>query len=150
MSKYFTFGMFDHQMMINLTWTEEINMSFHYVDCTGFDSGYFKRLKNLFEGYTSTPKLQEPYVITSVGEDGMLTLQYDVPGVGPDDVKVTSKNGTIRVSAKREGRNYSFKNYIKGFNEDSLEATLKHGVLTIKLTPEKKLIPKEFKVKLIE
>ncbi len=104
-------------------------------------------------------------VDVDVREDaGFYYVDADVPGFERDNIDVTFENGLLTLSGERkseetrEGENYhiterrvgrfsrSFK-IDAGVNEDSVEASLKDGVLTIKLAKSDDVKPRRIEVK---
>ena len=114
---------------------------------------------------------------TEVEEEGELTvdiydhsdsimIQSTVAGVKPEDLDVAITNDTVTIRGKRErseeieDRNYYYKELFWGgfsrsvilpeeIEEDEAEATLKHGLLTIKLPKKKRGVVQKLKVKVI-
>ncbi len=91
-------------------------------------------------------------------------VDADVPGFARDDIDVTFENGLLTLSGERkntetrEGENYhiterrvgrfsrSFR-IAEGVKEDSVEASLKDGVLTIKLAKADDVKPRRIEVR---
>lgn len=72
-------------------------------------------------------------------------LQYDLPGLDKQDIKVSCQNGLLQVKAIREFKNsygnskkqYSYSAYLpESINEEKIEAEYVNGVLKISVPKE--------------
>ena len=88
-----------------------------------------------------------------VTQEGHLVLHIDVPGFNRDNIHVNMVNGVLKVQGDRtiemdglENRRTVNKEYSVGTVED-IEATVKDGVLTIRLLPYKRVERREIEVK---
>ena len=92
-------------------------------------------------------------------------LVAELPGVQAEDVDVTAKDGTLTISAKVGDRpveggslrrkEYGIGDFERSFqlgdavNADAAEATLKDGVLTLRLPKHESVLPKKVAIKQI-
>jgi HSP20 family protein len=90
-------------------------------------------------------------------------LVAELPGVQAEDVDVTAKEGTLTISAKVGDRTveggslrrkeYGIGDFERSFqlgdavNADAAEATLKDGVLTLRLPKHESVLPKKVAIK---
>lgn len=72
-------------------------------------------------------------------------LQYDLPGLEKQDIKISCKNGLLQVKAVREFKNsygnskkqYSYSAFLpESVNEEKIEAEYNNGVLKISVPKE--------------
>lgn len=100
-----------------------------------------------WDHFLPTPKFNPTGWVKT--EEG-LTASFDVPGLKKEDVKIEARNNLITISAEREiktsnsvsKKQYYYQIYLpEGVTEESLEASLENGVLTLKAPapePQKK------------
>jgi HSP20 family protein len=119
-----------------------------------------ERFTDSFFGEGHTPR-----VGFDVREDAdNFYIAADVPGFAREDIDITFENGVLTISGerksevKREGENFhvaerrmgrfsrSFR-LAEGVKEDSVEALLKDGVLTVKLAKADDVKPRRIEVK---
>lgn len=107
---------------------------------TGLNSLF--NFDNEWNDFFPTPNLKQTggWLKTSEG----LSVNFDLPGLKKEDVKIEVKNSLVTVSAVREvktensvsKKQYFYQTHIpKGVTEDSIEASLEDGVLTLKVPP---------------
>jgi HSP20 family protein len=68
-------------------------------------------------------------------KDGKLTYEVDMPGVKRDDLVVNVKDEKVTIKGKRANREFTYAASIRGYDPETVDATLEDGVLT--LTAEK-------------
>jgi len=79
-----------------------------------------------------------------------LEFSIDLPGVKPEDLSVKTTGRTLTIEGKNRGKNFTHSYRIsKDYDPDSLEATLEHGVLTLKLGKCVNEETKSIKIKVI-
>jgi HSP20 family protein len=68
-------------------------------------------------------------------EENQAVISIDVPGVKPEQIKVSAEHRTLTVTLSREGREPSVRQYTIGTKYDlaKVEAKLELGVLTLTL-----------------
>lgn len=61
-------------------------------------------------------------------------IEMPVPGFKPDDLEVSYQDGVITVSGRNEARNFTRSMGVPNdLDEDSIEANVEHGMLTLKM-----------------
>lgn len=66
-------------------------------------------------------------------ENGVLTIELDVPGISKEDVTVKLlHNKTLTIEAKNSSRHYSHSETLLNVDPDSIDVHVEHGVLTLK------------------
>lgn len=97
-------------------------------------------------------------------DEGHYFVEADVPGFGTDDVEVTLEDGVLTIKGerkheeKRDGENYHclerrtgrFSRSVRlpeGVKHDTVEASLKDGVLTVKVAKADEVKPRKIEVK---
>lgn len=108
-------------------------------------------------GLTLRPKLTRNDWLENVfGDDSWLFKkqeddfvgEFDVPGFGEGDIEITVKNGVMTLCGQKETRKINYSMTVpKGADVENGEATIKNGVLTIKLPLLKSEKPKQIKIK---
>jgi len=81
-------------------------------------------------------------------DDDGLTLTVDLPGVKKEDLNVETLDRTITIKSKRGSEDSSLSCRIsKDYDIDSADASLDHGVLTLRFTKSKSTSSKTIQVK---
>ncbi len=97
-------------------------------------------------------------------EDERFVLRADLPGVKPEDIQITSENGTLTVSGNRQtrteeegngfrkvervaGRFYRRFSLPETANVEQIEATSNHGVLEISIPKQPQVQPRRIDVR---
>lgn len=117
-----------------------------YYDYNSFD--------RLFDTLISDfPLSRVSKVKTYVGdvrtEENLTNLSVEMPGVSTDDLKVTVKDHILEVSGKsRTGKEHSYSYYLNPslHDENNITATLRDGLLELKVEHLRKAQPKTIKV----
>lgn len=86
-------------------------------------------------------------------DTGDLEIFFDVPGFEKDDVSISVQNKMLLVNTKTEKKvgdeerkfNYRF-SIPEEYNEEGIQATLKHGILTVTLPLKQEAQKKEIKI----
>ncbi len=116
-----------------------------------------RNLDKLFDGYR--PSLDEAAApVTSVPSYDVeetptaFLVRVEVPGVKPEDLKVSSKDGRLDVNAETKHGERSRKFRVSftlpnDIDESRLEASLEHGVLALALPKASKAEAREIPVK---
>lgn len=82
-------------------------------------------------------------------EGDVWSYSFDVPGIEPEDLKVTCDSNVVKISGKRsdteETLSMSYR-IDKSRNTDDIEAETRNGVLTLKFKPKEQSKQKEIKV----
>ena len=100
-----------------------------------------------------------------VEQEDATTLFIDMPGMNPEDVEISTENGTLVVKGERKtenviGGNYNrseriFGKFVRTFNVppsldvNATEATYEKGVLAIRLPKKEEARPKPVQIKLL-
>lgn len=102
-------------------------------------SGLFSLLKDLGDS-----PMADPFPISVYREEGTITARMEVPGVCDNDVLVTLEDKHVSISFTkkqwRRSNKFSYGNWTRTFSvpasvtEDHIKATLKDGILTLKVT----------------
>jgi HSP20 family protein len=67
-------------------------------------------------------------------KDGNYEIEMPVPGFRPDDIELTYQDGVLTVTGKNERRSFTRSLSVPDdVDEESIEANVEHGVLTITL-----------------
>ena len=83
------------------------------------------------------------------------SISVDVPGVGPKDLTLSVEDRRLKLIAKRSGvddskaQHYGWK-LPQNANTKQIEATLSHGVLTVKVLKSENSQPREISVKSVQ
>jgi HSP20 family protein len=80
--------------------------------------------------------------------DSGYVVEIPVAGFKPDDIEITVENGVLMVSGKTEKRSFN-RSFIlpDEVNDESIEAKVEHGMLTLTLNLLPKAQPKKISVK---
>lgn len=126
----------------------------------------FNRLDTLFDrvfgddgGYVSRSRPGAPVAVWE--DDDHVWIEAELPGVAEKDLELTVHKGTLFVRGERkatEGRRYlydrrtygRFEHVVKlpeAINPESVQATLKDGVLQIELAKAVEAKPKKIEIK---
>lgn len=128
-----------------------------------------RHIKVGVENSTSSPPKEEPEeegeLTVDIYDNGdALVIQSTVAGVKPEDLDVSIADDTVTIRGRREGtekvaeENYYYKELFWGtfsrtvilpeeIDDDSAEATLKNGLLTLILPKKKRGVVQKLKVK---
>lgn len=97
-------------------------------------------------------------------DDNHVVMEFELPGMGKDDIKVAVKDGVLSVSGERQYRDEKKeKNYIrtemrtgsfcrsftlpKTIDPDQIKADYKSGILELTLAKREEVKPKEIEIK---
>ena len=95
---------------------------------TGFDT----------KGFLSTPETKINKTETEY------TINLSVPGLTKDDLKIYTKEGTLKISYEKTDEQYFVPSFVKSYiipdnvKEKDIEGKVENGVLTISLPIDKK------------
>lgn len=82
-------------------------------------------------------------------EGDVWSYSFDVPGIEPEDLKVTCESNLLKISGKRsdteETLSMSYK-IDRSRNTEDIEAETRNGVLTLKFKPREESKQREIKV----
>ena len=104
-----------------------------------FDS-IFDHADQMLE-FPKTSRLDMANAITMRQDGNDYHIRYAVPGVDPDDIRVTCDEQTLTIRAQRTDDKRDFSQTIQvpaDFALDRAEASYKHGLLTIRVPRCKK------------
>ena len=88
--------------------------------------------------------LHFPLTGAGTSESDGCTVEVPIPGYNKSNTKVTVKNSHIVIQLKNEER---LKYYVpKTYDIDGIKATMKDGLLTLKIPYHEKTKPKEIKI----
>ena len=78
-----------------------------------------------------------------------LRLTADLPGVKPENLKISMENNVLSIEATREGRGSYQRSFTVPSTVDAerIQATLEHGVLTVTLPKAEAAKPRHIPVK---
>lgn len=94
------------------------------------------------EVFDRTPFQKLERTLSTYDDDGNQVFTVEMPGVAPEDVSVeyNSANRYLHVEGKRADIDKSYKTSLWAFDSTTdparAEASMKHGVLTIKVPPK--------------
>ena len=98
-------------------------------------------------------------------DENALTLEFEMPGIRPDDVQITAENGVLTVRAekqdertRRENERHhiverSYGTFVRsiqlpqGIDEDKIEADFEHGVLRVRVPKAAQPQPRRIQVR---
>lgn len=82
--------------------------------------------------------------------DNQLKIEFDVPGVLPQDVNMIIDSSVIKVTAKGTKRNYEYLQAINSeiYDLDKVDAQIANGVLTIMIDKVEQKPSREKKIKI--
>lgn len=86
---------------------------------------------------------------SKVLEGDVWQYSFDVPGIEPEDLKVTCESNLLKISGKRSDTDETLSMSYRieqSRNTDDIEAETRNGVLTLKFKPKEESKHKEIKV----
>lgn len=90
---------------------------------------------------------QQMFGIDVHRKDGNYEIEMPVPGFKPDDIELTYQDGVLTVSGKNDRRSFTRSLTVPDdVDEESIEASVEHGVLTIALRQHPKRQPRKINI----
>ena len=121
--------------------------------------------QGLFEGDGTAPAKGDTFLpaIDVQEDDAAYSLQADLPGVAPEDLDVSVREGVLSIEGRREsvteegeGKTHLFERRFGSFRRaftlpgevdvDAIEARHEHGVLTIRIPKRAASQPKKIEI----
>jgi|GEM_PF-387240 len=80
-------------------------------------------------------------------KDGNYEIEMPVPGFKPEDIELTYQDGVLTVAGKNERRSFTRSLTLPDdIDEESIDANVEHGVLTITLRQHPKRQPRRINI----
>jgi len=78
-------------------------------------------------------------------------IKLEMPGISKDDLNITYEKETVHVKAEKSDNDnfYFYEKYVfvPDINENTIEAKIENGILTVTLTKKEELKPKRIEIK---
>lgn len=90
---------------------------------------------------------QQMFGIDVNRKDGNYEIEMPVPGFKPDDIEITYQDGVLTVSGKNDRRSFTRSLTLPDdVDEESIQANVEHGALTIVLRQNPKRQPRRIAI----
>lgn len=122
---------------LNGYWKVDKDSWWKYGDYDWWEK-YGARTENEFDIMTKNiislfkTEVKDSLNYTSIEQDGVLTIEFELPGVKKEDISIDFENKVLKVKAKKKDKEKSVDVFVSDkFNYDTTEATYENGLLKV-------------------